>query len=314
MPWKTKTTIILIVVLFLIFSAIPSIFANFYVSVNNFFGFGTNCYINFNSPQVFSNIYRLNGYWYFDGYGFQVENANITITQFFISNQLKFTLYADSGISTTRIYLNVLGQPTSISGANTSSYNPSTKILTLTASHDSPVDIITSWIPPSLGSGGVRLYFPASSSIGFQSPGDDAFLPIDAGVTVSSGTLQGSNVVLSMDNSGGTLKFTSLGTAVLSPHDVTIIGGTKDSHGFTTIKSGEIIIFKWKATSAMLIPVFWVFSNMSMWLGLIGLGFLFFGSVLTVKSAEDHDWKKCLIWMFIIVPIGFALIMGWIFS
>ncbi|RLI45062.1 hypothetical protein DRO69_06000 [Candidatus Bathyarchaeota archaeon] len=68
------------------------------------------------------------------------------------SNQLTFTVSAQSGAtSTTQIYTGSKGEPTSVSGASSWSYNSATKILTLTAQHNSPVTITIDWTPQSGG-------------------------------------------------------------------------------------------------------------------------------------------------------------------
>ncbi|GEM_PF-3749807 len=47
-----------------------------------------NCYISFSTTHTFNQVYRdENNFWFFDGYGFYVTNANATITDFFESDQ-----------------------------------------------------------------------------------------------------------------------------------------------------------------------------------------------------------------------------------
>jgi len=77
--------------------------------------------------------------------------SNITALSY-TSNQLTFTVSALSGAtSTTQIYTADKGEPTSVSGASSWSYNSQTKILTLTAQHSSPVTITIDWTPQSGG-------------------------------------------------------------------------------------------------------------------------------------------------------------------
>ena len=105
-------------------------------------------YITFNTQKTFSNSCRENNYWYFDGYGFQVQAANITITDYFqtATNILKFSITAPSETtSTTKIYVSNKGQPSTIIGATSSSYDIPTKILTMHVSHHSTANIELQW-------------------------------------------------------------------------------------------------------------------------------------------------------------------------
>jgi hypothetical protein len=119
------------------------------VPTNAYFGFGTGYYINFNIEKTFSNVYREGNYWYFDGYGlgFQLQSANMTITDYFVSdsNTLKFTVTAPSGLSTSKVYAASKGVPTSVSGSWTWSYDIATNIVTVQVHHASAVAITIIW-------------------------------------------------------------------------------------------------------------------------------------------------------------------------
>lgn len=71
------------------------------------FGYGTDAYFNFNTNQTFNTVYRENDYWHFDDYGFQVQNGNMTITDFFVyKNKLNYTITAlNDTASTVKIYI-----------------------------------------------------------------------------------------------------------------------------------------------------------------------------------------------------------------
>ena len=72
-----------------------------------------------------------------------ISNYNDQITS---NNKLSFTLtYASGQTSTTYIYVGIKGKPMSIEGATSWSYNDSSKILTVTATHSSWVTIIIKW-------------------------------------------------------------------------------------------------------------------------------------------------------------------------
>lgn len=136
------------------------------------FGFGTASYINFNTPKTFNTVYRENDYWYFDNYRFQVQNANMTITDLFVSdsNVLKLTLSASSGTtSTTKIYTEK-GKPVDVTGAYDYSYDATTKILTIQAEHASPAYITVSWTGTSGDGGGMPTPTPSPSPEGAPPP------------------------------------------------------------------------------------------------------------------------------------------------
>jgi len=119
------------------------------VPTNVYFGFGNACYINFNTQQTFGIIKREDNYWYFNGYGFQVQNGNMTITDFgFARDKLVFILNAPSGtISTANIYVRDKGKPLNVRGTANWTYNEVTKVLTVYVTHKSPqqIEVLWSW-------------------------------------------------------------------------------------------------------------------------------------------------------------------------
>lgn len=143
--WKRYKPAIIVLALFFLYIVVPSS-ASVFVPDTAYFGIPEySTYINFNSQQTFGAVYREDSYWYFNDYGFQVQNANITISSFFENNHLIFTVSAPSGTSTSKVYVDNLGHPTSIKGATSYHYDSETKILTLTVSHSSNVEIDVSW-------------------------------------------------------------------------------------------------------------------------------------------------------------------------
>jgi len=144
-----KKSLFFLLVLLLSLSLIP--LASAYtmdVPTNNYFGFGTGSYVNFNKDMTFDSTktYLDNGFRYFDGYGFQAQNANITITNFFSDGKLAFTVSASSGItSTTKIYCGYKGKPLEINPASANGgYDDASKIQTITWLHSSaqPIELI----------------------------------------------------------------------------------------------------------------------------------------------------------------------------
>jgi len=132
--------------------------------------------IGFNTDRIFTSIYRMNNYWYFNGYGFQVQNANMTINTFFDNEQLSFTLTGETGnTSTTNIYTHGTGRPTNVYGSTSWSYNSATDILTITVLHSSTQEITVLWTSTSVSVpnntlyyGSFNLYLMQNGSVGSQ--------------------------------------------------------------------------------------------------------------------------------------------------
>ena len=154
----------LLITLFLL-TTVPLVSAHdITVPTNAYFGlpiYGT--YINFNTETTFDNVYRENSYWYFDGYGFQVQNANMTITKFFTDNELKFMVSAPSGTSAAKVYCAEKGKPTTVSGVSSWNYSEVTRIVTITVAHSSEQEIIIKWL--RVGPGLPTTYFPLNVTV-----------------------------------------------------------------------------------------------------------------------------------------------------
>ena len=116
------------------------------VPTTAYFGFGNNCYIKFASTQSFGTVYRENSYWYFGVYGFQIQNGNMTINTYFVNGELELKVTPETGkTSTTKVYVADKGQPTIATGADSCSYNDTTKIVTITNSGGAIVTL--AWNP-----------------------------------------------------------------------------------------------------------------------------------------------------------------------
>lgn len=106
-------------------------------------------YIGFSTDRTFTTCYRENDYWYFNNaievYRVQVQNANMTITKWFESNWLNFTVEAASGTSTSKFYVGLKGDPTSVDGESAYSYDAGTKILEINVTHTSSEQVSVSW-------------------------------------------------------------------------------------------------------------------------------------------------------------------------
>jgi len=150
---RNKLILFTATILLSFFSLLPLADASIYAYSNWKFAIPSyNTYINFAQTTTLSSAYRIGNYWYFNGYKFTVQNANLTINKFFTDNTLRFTLYAGTGTtSTTTIYIPNKGKPSSVTGALTWSYDAATETLTITAVHNSPVTVEIVWnIPESV--------------------------------------------------------------------------------------------------------------------------------------------------------------------
>ena len=152
---KSIVSVSIIVLIPILFLSVSFVHATITVSSNYYFGLPSqDTYINFATAQTFNTLLRANGYWYFNDYRFQVQNANMTINSFFVDNQLTFTLDAESGeTSITKIYLGDLGEPQQILIDGTRSpinYNSGTKILTITVTHSSLASVVVDWSVESI--------------------------------------------------------------------------------------------------------------------------------------------------------------------
>lgn len=73
------------------------------------------------------------------------SSVNATLSALSYTNeQLSFTV-TDTGTSTTSVYCGTNGEPTAVTGATSSSYDPSTTIETITVTHSSSQEIVLDW-------------------------------------------------------------------------------------------------------------------------------------------------------------------------
>ena len=95
MPSVTKKLTFIILILLACLLSLPTAYASVTIPPTWHGGKNPpdNCYISFSSTQAFNQVYRdSSNFWFFDGYGFYVTNANATITDFFESHQDKLEI------------------------------------------------------------------------------------------------------------------------------------------------------------------------------------------------------------------------------
>lgn len=166
MKRKLSTKQILLSALLVLFMLVPFASAHTVtVPTNVYFGLPSySTYINFNTQQTFDTAYRESSYWYFDGYGFQIQNGNMTITDLFVSdsNKLTFIVSASSGeTSTTKVYVGDKGKPRIVrmdgitqSYGDIWTYDEDTKITSLSNVHSSSSNVVLDWSEEGLPSDG----------------------------------------------------------------------------------------------------------------------------------------------------------------
>lgn len=121
------------------------------VPASKYFGIpALGTYISFGSEQTFSEISRVSSYWYFDGFGVQVENGNLSITEWLtVDDKIVFTVTAPSGnTSTTRIYAGTWGRPWEVDGATTWSYSMGSRVVVINVLHSSSEEVTVDWRVP----------------------------------------------------------------------------------------------------------------------------------------------------------------------
>jgi hypothetical protein len=148
--WKTLSLLTLLCLLLPISLAQATAY---YTNTNFHFGFGSGSYLNFNATRTFTtHPYESSDYWYFDGYGFNAQNGNVTITDFFSGGNLFFTVTAPMGnTSTINVYVGAKGNATEVWGATSWNYNATSKILSVTRFHTvAAMGISVFWYPTSI--------------------------------------------------------------------------------------------------------------------------------------------------------------------
>lgn len=61
-------------------------------------------------------------------------------------------------------------------------------------------------------------------------------------------------------------------------------------------------------------PYMDIYAQFPWLLGFVGCFMMMLGSIMTVVDGKSHNWNRALIWILIIVPIGFALFLGWVYG
>jgi hypothetical protein len=118
-----------------------------------------NSYLSFNTQTTLTSYKQVDdsnstwkNYLFLSQYGFNVENANLTLTRFFTGKILEFSTIGVSPV-TIKVYNPDESSPEAVSAVSTWSYEPTTHITTLTLT-DANVYVVVNWNPASNGNGG----------------------------------------------------------------------------------------------------------------------------------------------------------------
>lgn len=107
------------------------------VPSSTYFGFTSGYYLNFDSTMTFTlSPYKISDTWYFEGDGITLTGANATITAYYESDQLVFTLTSGVGENSAfKIDTGSYGAPVEVTGASSWSFDTPTNVLTVLRSH-----------------------------------------------------------------------------------------------------------------------------------------------------------------------------------
>ena len=179
MKWKSLL-VLTSTILLSIFLLTPSALAND-VTVPTTLHFGIpeySGYISFDEAQTFDEVKRESSYWYFDDYGFQMRNGNMTVTNLFAEHdELEFRVSAASGVtSTSKVVVGTAkGKPHKVFIDNIEhnegiywTYDGPSNTLIITWTHASPAVVKVTWKGSGMGLYNLHVYvtqggYPASA-------------------------------------------------------------------------------------------------------------------------------------------------------
>lgn len=87
--------------------------ASVHVPTTCHFGFASDSYVSFSSSKIFDSVSRESGFWFFNDYGFQIVNGNVSISNYFVGDQLTFSLDASDSCEVD-VYVSSLGEPSTV--------------------------------------------------------------------------------------------------------------------------------------------------------------------------------------------------------
>lgn len=160
MAWKRVLAYSFLVVV-LAFALLPSVaFCSVTVNTNNYFSCGSGSYVSFDETKTFNAVnktFQTSG-WYFDNYGFEATNCNITVTDLFVANSkaVYMTLRSTSdGVASVKFEDgNRVSQPASVSNVALWSYSTVDNSVSFTNSLTANTNyiVVVSW--DAAGGGG----------------------------------------------------------------------------------------------------------------------------------------------------------------
>jgi len=146
MRYKKIKLMLVFLSVFLVVGLVSSVSArSFYVEPRDRFPISSTTFISFDDDISLSTLYKNDRVWIFGDYSFHVFSANMTINNFFLNNILEFTVTRSAGSSVSTIYVDDLGEPSSVVGSASWSFDDVTAILTINVDHASAQVVDVYW-------------------------------------------------------------------------------------------------------------------------------------------------------------------------
>jgi hypothetical protein len=139
---------------------------------NEYYGLGKNSYINFASTQTFTSLYHesisnatYGDFWFFDNYGIQVQNCNVTVNTWFSDNILNLTLNGYPGTTgNVNLYVGDLGSFVAVAGASVWNYNDTDQVVRISVINPNDSVVLLGSLDINLDDTTVALSCPSPTS------------------------------------------------------------------------------------------------------------------------------------------------------
>jgi len=154
-----------------------------------------------------------------------------------------------------------------------------------------------------------NIYVPNGSAIRFQHLGSGYVEPFFINLTVTSGTLNGTNGKLTMWHDGGELRFTSLDSARINASKVVIFVNDAKFDELASFSSGDIVVLKWSWWKPYepYVPIMFI-------IGMAGLFAMFIGPAYCIQQIKKRNYWEAAVHGFTITAIGVALFIAWLWG
>lgn len=154
-----------------------------------------------------------------------------------------------------------------------------------------------------------QLYFPTNTAFSIQHLATTYTSAYIFNVTVSSGTLNGTNGYLRMWQDSGEMSFRSQDTATLTAPEVAIIVNGNLYEEQASIVNGDNVLLKWAVPEVLqpLLPIMFG-------LGMLGLAGTFAGPLYGIHLIKQKKYYDGFISGLIITSFSLALLISWLWQ